>query len=80
MIVFAFPCVHNIASVSDRLTLLRNAGQPDGTLQLKEGDVHTATFQWATNVQRCCCTAQIWRPADPTHDKNGAYVCHPQRF
>ena len=62
--------------VSALLTLLHNAGQPDGTLQLKEGDVHTATFRWATNVPRRCCTAQIWRPADPTHDKNGAYVSY----
>ena len=60
--------------LSSLFALLRNAGQPDGRLQAKEGDA--CTFQWTTFSPLPCCVAQLWRPTNPSHDTNGAYVTY----
>ena len=60
--------------LSSLFALLRNAGQTDGRLQAKEGDA--CTFRWTTFSPRPCCVAQLWRPANPSHDTNGAYVTY----
>ena len=50
--------------LSNLLALLRNAGQPDGQLQAKEGDA--CTFRWATFSLLPCCLAQLWPGAQRT--------------
>ena len=60
--------------VPSLLALLRKAKQPEGQLQAKEDDPFT--FRWTTSLPRPCCAAQIWRPANPLHDRNGAYVTY----
>ena len=37
--------------------------------------VEAATFRWDASP-RPCSVAQIWRPADTTHQSNGAYVTY----
>ena len=55
--------------------LLRKSGQPPGRLLMMQGTVEAATFRWDASP-RPCSVAQIWRPADPTHQSNGAYVTY----
>jgi len=58
------------------LHLLAEAGQPPGQLVFMNGSVSEATFRWQTNGARPCSVAQIWRPGNPTHDSNGAFVSY----
>ena len=53
--------------------LLRQAGQPEGRLQLLSNTDNRATFRWDARP-RPCSVAQVWRPANPQHLSNGAFV------
>jgi hypothetical protein len=55
--------------------LLRQAGQPEGRLQLLSNTDNRATFRWDARP-RPCSVAQIWRPANQQHLSNGALVTH----
>jgi hypothetical protein len=53
--------------------LLRQQGHPDGRLMLARDG---GSYRWDTlgGLARPCLTAQIWRPAQPYHKRNGARV------
>ena len=57
-------------------TLLRQHGMPDGQLRPLRSGTHEASFRWgvAGNTKWPCFVARSWRPADPTHNSNGAIV------
>ena len=54
---------------------VRKSGQPEGRLLIMHDTVEAATFRWDASP-RPCSVAQIWRPADTTHQSNGAYVTY----
>ncbi len=58
--------------------LLTLHGLPDGRLTGQRGDIHEASFRWGATkgVKWLCLIAQIWRPADPSHDSNGGIVSY----
>ena len=55
--------------------LLRKSGQPEGRLLMIRGTLEAATFRLDARP-RPCSVAQIWRPADPMHRSNGAYLTY----
>jgi len=64
-----------ITIVKSLIVLLRKAGQPEGRLQPLNCTVERATFRWDASP-RPCSVAQIWRPANPQHLSNGAFVTY----
>jgi len=56
--------------------LLHQHGLPAGTLHCQKGNIHEGSFRWGADkgAQWPCLVAQVWRPANPTHDSNGGMV------
>ena len=57
-------------------SLLRKNGLPEGNFVLMTGNAQAASLRWGTSngAKWPCSVAQIWRPADPSHDGNGGIV------